>query len=68
MGSVNTTKQCNICQTGTLTEHEELMSLVRRGVMLCVTEQWYSCSFCSDCIQTAEQMKDKERQIDEYFE
>lgn len=36
--------------------------------MLYVTEKWYSCSFCSDCIQTTEQMKDKERQIDEYFE
>ena len=34
MGNVNTTKQCHICQTGTLTEHEELMSLVRRGVVL----------------------------------
>lgn len=42
MGNVNTTKQCHICQTGTLTEHEELALLVRRGVMLCVTEQWYS--------------------------
>lgn len=62
------TKQCHICQTGTLTEHEELVLLGRRGVMLYVTEKWYSCSFCSDCIQTTEQMKDKERQIDEYFE
>jgi len=62
------TKQCHICQTGTLTEHEELVLLGRRGVTLCVTEKWYSCSFYSDCIQTVEQMKDKERQIDEYFE
>lgn len=62
------TKQCHICQTGALTEHEEDVPVTRRGVSFYVTEKWYSCSFCSDCIQTTEQMRDKEKQIDEYFE